>query len=117
MNPEIISQKPISIYDLRKELKKISKDEESNIRVTKTEEYLNDFITLKGKEQTDMEKDLVALSIPRLKDFHIKKIIDLLPVSPEDVKVILQGYTITVTKDNLAKIAKAVKKYVPEHKV
>ena len=36
--------------------------------------------------------------------------------SLEELKIILQGYTITVSKENMQKIATAVKNYVPENK-
>lgn len=117
MKPQIIQEEPINIYDLKKEISKIKKrDEELSLRTTKTEEYLNSFVVLKQKDAEDLEKDLTKLEVPRLKDFHIKKIIDLLPESVEELKVILQGYTLTINKDYQKSILDAVKKYVPEVK-
>ena len=112
MNPKIIEEESINMYDLYKEIKIIKKrDEELNIRAKKTEEYLQDFASLKMKEAEDLKKDLLSLEIPRLKLNHIDKIIDVLPDTPEEVKIILQGYTITVSKENSKKIADAVAKY------
>ncbi len=113
MNPEIIKEVPISIYELKKEINKIKKrDEEMPIRVGKTEEYLNQFANLTYKDAGALEEELKSLNIPRLKDKQIKKIIDLLPASVEELKIILQGYTLTVSKDNMAKIISVVKKYI-----
>jgi DNA-directed RNA polymerase subunit F len=114
MNPKIQEEAPISIYDLRKELKNIKKrDDELSIRSGKTEEYVNQFASLKDKEAEDIEKEIMKMEIPRLKELHTKKIVDLLPQSVEELKVILQGYTLTVSKENMQKIVSAVKKYPP----
>jgi DNA-directed RNA polymerase subunit F len=115
MNPTIEEQIPIHIYELKKEITKIKKrSEELGIRSGKTEEYLNQFLELKMKDAESLEADLIKLAIPRLKDFHIKKLIDLLPASEEELKIVLQGYTLTVTKDSSKKIVDTIKKYLPE---
>lgn len=117
MNPKILEEAPISVYDLKKEIKKIAKrDTELSIRTGKTEEYINQFATLKDKDAEDLEKELISFEIPRFKEVHIKKIIDTMPESVEELKVILQGYTLTVTKENMQKIISAVTKHLPEHK-
>jgi len=113
MNPKIISEESANIVELREELKKIKKrDEELGFRTNKTIEYLNDFVTLKPEEAKKLYEDIEKLNIPRLKEIHIHKIIDLMPATVDELKVILQGYTITVTKDSIQKIIVAVKKYI-----
>jgi len=115
MNPRIQEETPISIYDLRKEMKIIKKrDEELALRAGKVEEYINHFAILKDSDAASLEKEITDLEIPRLKDVHIKKILDLLPVSVEELKVILHGYTLTVSKENMQKVIDAVKKVAPE---
>jgi DNA-directed RNA polymerase subunit F len=114
MNPKIQEENPISIYDLKKELTKIKKrDEELALRATKTEEYLNAFVVLKQKDAESLKNALTELEIPRLKDHHIIKIIDVLPESEEELKIVLQGYTLTVNKDNMKKIVDEIKKVAP----
>jgi DNA-directed RNA polymerase subunit F len=101
---EIISEKPITMSELKQELEKIKKrDKELNFRATRTEEYLQHFETTDKVEE--LFKKLESLKIPRLKAIHIIKIIDLMPQTVEELKVILQGYPITVNNDNLKKIA------------
>ena len=113
MNPETKDEIPISIYDMKKEVSKIKKrDTELSLRMGKTEEYLNQFTDLTYKDAESLEQDLIKLEIPRLKGKHIKKILDLLPASVEELKIILQGYTLTVSKDYMEKIVAAVKKYL-----
>ena len=108
--PEVISENPIAMAELKDELKKIKKrDEELNFRAEQTEEYLNQFVSTKPKEAKDLFKAIDDLGVPRLKPEHIIKLVDLLPTTPDEVKMILQGYTITVTKDNLKKIADVIK--------
>jgi len=110
--PELIKETPITIVELKEYLKTIKKrDEELNFRAGKTEDYLNHFVTIKPKEAKELVKKLKELDIPRLKEEHIAKIIDLLPDHPEEVKSTLQGYTITVTKENLKKISDVVSEF------
>ncbi len=112
MNPKIISEEPINLVDLKKELEKIKKrDSELGFRTTKAIEYLNDFVKIKQADSKKLYDSIEKLNIPRLKNIHIHKIIDLMPLSMEELKVILQGYTITVTKENMEKIIKVVVEY------
>jgi len=114
MNPKILSEEAIRLYDVAKELKKVRKgEEEPNIRTKKLEEYLASFVTLKPKQAEELEAELVKLEIPRLRDLHIKKIMDVLPTSSEEVKLVLSAYPVTISKENLNKIADLVSKYVP----
>ena len=77
-----------------------------------------DFILLESGEvievskADELKKKLEGLKISRLKEIHIQKIIDILPTREEDVKVVLQGYNITLTKENYKKIADTVKAFV-----
>jgi DNA-directed RNA polymerase subunit F len=43
-----------------------------------------------------------------LKEDHIVKIIDLMPVNVADLDVLLQGYPITISKENQAKIVDTI---------
>jgi len=113
MKPEIIKEVPISMSELKTELGKIKKEgEELNFRAERTEEYLNTFVELSAAKSTELRKKLTDSGIPRLKEEHIVKIMDTLPVTQEGVSNVLQGYTVTITKDNLKKIAELVKDFV-----
>jgi len=110
---EIVSEKPISISELKQELEKIKKrDKELNFRAVRTEEYLQHFVT--SKDSAELAKKLEALKIPRLKETHIIKIIDIMPKTLDELKTILQGYTITVNNENLKKIVETVSKFAAE---
>lgn len=109
MKPTIINETPVSMSEVKAELAKIKKrDEELNFRAAKTEEYLSQFSSLSTAKVDELKEKLTKLKIPRLKDEHIVKIVDVLPSTLEDVKAFLQGQTITITQDNQKKIADAV---------
>ncbi len=110
-SPEIIEENEMTMSEVSSEIEKIKKrDKELNFRAQKTEEYLGQFTKLKPKETKELEKQMLDLKIPRLKEAHIKKIVDILPSSPEDVKMILSGFSITINQENLKKISSLIPK-------
>ena len=46
-----------------------------------------------------------------MKPEFIVKIIDIMPADQDEVKLVLQGATMTVTKENLKKISDAIKEF------
>ena len=110
---QIISETPITTVQLKEELDKIKKkDKETSMRVNKTIEYLEQFA--KFKQSKELAEKLTKLNIPRLKEQHIAKIIDILPTTMRDLKIVLQSYTITVSSENLKKIADTINEFVPK---
>ncbi|MFQ5474742.1 MAG: hypothetical protein ACE5DM_02800 [Candidatus Nanoarchaeia archaeon] len=109
---KLLKEEPISMAEMKEAIKAIKKrDEELNFRSGKTEDYLNNFAALKPKEAVELSQKIRDLNVPRLKEEYITKLVDLLPDHPEEVKSTLQGYTITVTKENLKKIADVIKEF------
>lgn len=110
--PEILEKTPLSMVNLKSELNAVSKrDKEPGFRTTKTIEYLNSFSTISQTEFNQMKKKIEELQVPRLKEEHIMKILDIMPKNVNDLSVILQGYTITVSKENLKNIADITSAY------
>ena len=110
--PNIIKETPITMADIKEELEKIKKKSEKiNFRAEKTDEYLHQFTQLSLAKSKELREKIEKLKIPRLKEEYMIKIIDLLPCSSEEVKSILQGYTTTVTNENLKKIAEVIKEF------
>jgi len=100
---QIVSETPMNMYQLKKELEKIKKrDGELNFRANRTEEYLQQVLTLKNTDE--LFDKIMKLNIPRLKEQHVHKIIDIAPTTMNELKVILQSYTITVNNDAMKKI-------------
>ncbi|MBI2137191.1 hypothetical protein HYU12_01585 [Candidatus Woesearchaeota archaeon] len=48
------------------------------------------------------------LDVPRLRDEHIIKIVDLMPRSVDELKIIMQGSVVTISAENMKKIVDAV---------
>ncbi|MBN1503227.1 hypothetical protein JW930_06830 [Candidatus Woesearchaeota archaeon] len=112
MNPKIISDEPINMYDLNKELKKIRKrEEEANIRSAKTGEYLKNFLVLKQGDADALRKELNELNVPRLKDVHVNKLVDILPETVDEVKLTLNKYNVSISKENYKKIVNSINKF------
>ena len=114
-NPEIISETPMNLVQVKDELQKIHrKEKELNYRAGKTYEHLKTAVKLSVKEAEELYASIEKLNIPRLKDIYIHKIIDVIPVRMEEVKIILQDYPITVSQENMKKIAEVVSQYQKE---
>jgi DNA-directed RNA polymerase subunit F len=111
MEPKILSQSPVSLAELKEDIAKMKKREgdEPSIRITKMEDYLNAFSPLSAAKQKELIASIKKLDVPRLKDEHVIKISDLLPKTVDELKVVLQGYVVSVTNENLKKIVDAVK--------
>ena len=111
MTLEILSETPVNVHQLKEMLDKIKKrDKELNFRAAKTEEHNNHLDTYKNTEElfTKIEK----LNISRLRAQHIHKIIDVMPATIKDLKLILQGYTISLNNENMKKIVDAVNAFI-----
>lgn len=109
---KIIEDKPINLSQLREEIKEIKKrDEELGFRTAKVNEQLEVVKILKEKDAEELFAKIERLSVPRLKDLHIHKIIDLMPNSMMELKNIITGYSLTITNDNLDKILSLVSEY------
>ena len=108
---QIVSETSMNIYQLKKELEKIKKrDNELNFRANRTEEYLHQIATLKNSEE--LFEKIIKLNIPRLKEQHIHKIIDVAPATVNDLKVVLQGYTITLNNESMKKIVDTINEFL-----
>ena len=82
---------------VKKEIDKIEKrTKELAPRTEKTKEYLNKFVKMKKKESDELRKKLEDLNIPRLKDKHIAKIIDIQPKDMDSLKSLFSGETISL---------------------
>lgn len=113
MKPELIEEKPINSAMLKSMLEKIKEDNgELNFRAEKTIDYLNQSVSISSKEAEEIYTKIEELSIPRLKDIHIHKVIDIMPKHLEEVKNIFQGYTISISDENLNKILDIIKGYI-----
>ncbi len=113
--PKVINEEPMGIHEVKAALAKIKeRDETLTFRGNKTEDYLNQFALLGQKKADELIEKLTKLNIPRLKELHIKKIVDVMPKTAKDVKMVLQGYTVTVKQEHIKKIGETVAEFAPE---
>ena len=108
---QIISETSMSIYQLKKELERIKKrDNELNFRANKTDEYLSQVATLKNADE--LFEKIMKLNIPRLKEQHVHKIIDIAPTTVNELKAILQAYPITINNESMKKIVDTINEFL-----
>ena len=117
MATKIISETPITMAELKEDIKNIKeRDKELNFRSQKTEEYLNLFVEISDKQAKEIKEKIEKLNIPRLKLEHIVKVVDIMPQSVEEAKSVLSAYPITITNENLKKIVDVVLQYAKKEK-
>jgi len=113
MEPKTISQDPITLAELKQEIEKIKqREKEPSIRVTRLEDYLNSFVELTPEQGKVLRAAITKLAINRLKEEHICKIVDILPKNVNELKMVMQGYALSLTNDNLNKIVETVNEFL-----
>lgn len=110
--PEITEEESLNLVEVKKVISKIKKrDEELNFRAARLEDYLNNFAKTTQKDASAMQKDIEELEVPRLKKEHVDALVNFKPTTAEDFKVVMQGFSITINKENRDKILGVLKKY------
>lgn len=108
--PVVLSEEAVDMYEVLKELKAVEKrDGALGFRAEKTKEYINDSKQLTEKKAKEIRDAIEALEIPRMKKDHIVKIVDVLPVSLDDLKNLISTFNITVKDDYLKKVMTIIK--------
>ncbi len=74
-------------------------------------EHVKKFSKISSDKAEELIKELLELEMRKLKEHQVVKIVDLMPKSLEDLKVILHKSQIPFKKDELEKILEIVKKY------
>ncbi len=113
MEPKTISQTPITLAELKEEVEKIKqRDKEPSIRITRMEDYLNAFVEISPKQGKELHAAISKLAINRLKEEHICKIVDLLPKTANELKLVMQGTAVSLTNDAINKIVEAINEFL-----
>ncbi len=118
MSPmKINSEKPLNICEVKTILEALKdKDKELNFRAEKTYDYLQQVTELDAKKAKELFDRLMKLGVSRLKELHVQQLVTLLPKKEEEVKMALQGYSITLTKEALEQIANTVNEFLEKKK-
>lgn len=113
--PKVLGEAPMSIPEVKAALDRIKeRDKTLTFRGNKAEEYVSQFTLIDAKKAKELEEKILAMNIPRIRDLHVKKIIDVMPKTAKDVKTVLQGYAITVKQEHMKQIADAVAEVAPK---
>ena len=113
MEPKIISQIPVTLAELKEEISRIkAREKEASIRITRMEDYLNAFAEISTAQGKELRTALTKLDINRLKDEHICKIVDILPKNANELKVVMQGYALSLTNDASSKIIETINEFL-----
>lgn len=110
MELDVQSLNPVTMTELKAKLESLkgaSKD--VNFRAGKVLEFLNELHLIDAQRADELKKKIAELNVPRLKEKHIVKIIDLMPATPDDLKALLVGENITVKQDDLVRIVDVLK--------
>lgn len=109
-NPEFIEETPMTLVDVKEALQKIEeRDKELSYRSNKAKEFLGLFVQISKEKKEELYKKLTGLKLIRLKEAHITKVIDFLPKTVEELKVILQAYPVSMPKKDMESIVAVVK--------
>jgi DNA-directed RNA polymerase subunit F len=113
--PELLEKQPMNVVQVKAALEKIKQTEtELNFRAAKADEYAQDFAKMSLKDADELLEKLKALEIPRLKDNHLHKLIDIMPTSEKSVKIVLSAMNVTPTAEQCKKLADTLVEYAPK---
>jgi len=117
MDPNVIEMNPVSLSEVKNELKRIKKrDGDLSFRGNKTEDYINSIHVISEKDAKEIYSEIEALNILRLKPEHIVKIIDVMPSSLEEVKFLMSSFSLSVKKEDQEKVFKIIDARIPKKK-
>ncbi len=111
--PQFIEEKPLSLVDAKEILRNIEKrDKDLNYLSNKVREYLDAFVALTPQKKEELFSKLNELSLTRLKEEHMAKIIDFLPQSVDELRVVFQAYPLSLPKKDQESIVQVIKEAV-----
>ncbi|HLC81763.1 MAG TPA: hypothetical protein VJH68_03830 [Candidatus Nanoarchaeia archaeon] len=110
VSPQFVEEKTVTLSEAKEILAKIAlKDGKLNYLSNKAKEFLEQLVILPEEKNQDLIKKLERLGLIRLKPEHINKIIDFMPQSIDDLKIVLQAYPLSLPKKDQEEIVAAVK--------
>ncbi len=105
---KIIEEEPITISEVKSILEKEVKKRELDLREKKTLEYAKRLGKLSKSKIEELKNKLKGLGIDKLKDPLIIKIIDNMPETKEELKIVLADKAKLFKDAELEKIVKAL---------
>ncbi len=112
-HPEFIEEHPASLVDVKELVSSMeSRDKELNFASNKVKEYVESFVTFSPAQRKGLHAKLVDLKLTRLKEEHFIKIIDFLPQTLNDLKIVLQAYPLSMPKKDQESIVQVVQEFM-----
>ena len=110
MELEMKEQRPISTAEVVEKLEAIKKErKELNFRAAKVYDYVNEFSNKKKKQVDEMFQKIMDLNIPRLKEKHVIKVLDIQPENVDALKAVMSGEDTTLKAEDMKKIIDVIK--------
>src|SRR3989338_3670634 len=114
-SPQFVSETPLTLTEVKSILHTVEKRDESlNFLSNKAKEQQELFVTLSPAKKEELYAKLTGLNLTRLKEEHFCKIIDFLPQTLDELKVILQSYPLSLSKKDQESIVAAVTELAPK---
>ncbi len=111
---DVQEEKPVLMAEAKKLLDEIKNN--LNHEQKLTYDYLSKFTKLSYEEAQKLLEELKALNIPRMRDKILIKIVDILPLSLDELRALLVKENITVSREDMKRILELVSKYYKESK-
>lgn len=100
---ELVEEIPVNLVELKEKFK-VFKNNGLSFRAEKTNAYLDLFVVASTKEAKELSEKIMNLNIPRLKERHIVKIIDIMPKDIDSLRLLFSAETLTIKDEDLKKI-------------
>ena len=111
---KLIESKSVSLVHVKAALGSMQKrDSELGYRAAKVKDFLESFPpVLSTKQRDDLCKKLEHLELTRIKEEQIMKIVDFLPKSVEELRVVLAAYPLSLPKKDQDAIVSVVGEFL-----
>ncbi len=108
----IRKSEPLSLPVAKEMLEKAFKEQPENARLKGSLDHIKKFAKIKPKDAKKLEEELQSLELIKIKQEHIAKIVNILPETAEELRVIFFGEDISLDQNETEKILSTVKKFV-----
>jgi len=108
---EVVSERPVSLTEVKEILHKVQKDSKAPLGYEQqnTLEYADKFAKLEPKKEKELKKELEKLGF--LSEKQVVTVVDILPRSEAELRVILARDKLEFDADQLKKVMNVVKEY------
>jgi DNA-directed RNA polymerase subunit F len=107
---KIIKSIKMSLGQIAEALKPGKKEELIPVQ-QKAFDHAVKFSKLNKSQELKLTEELTALEVPRMNDEHIATMVNILPKTTSELKVVFAGTKTTIAPENINKIQKILSKY------